>query len=106
MVFRRKPHDEKQSVSEASAGGGDEEAKKAELATETAVRAQVSTHPNVDQAKAPRDDDITNDLIRRVMAAIDDWARANRMNSLPKHIIFEQALSILNAIDRNLPSGE
>jgi len=49
------------------------------------------------------DDNITNDLIRRVLSAIDEWAKVNKLNALPKHIIFEQALSILNAIDRHRP---
>jgi hypothetical protein len=36
------------------------------------------------------------------MKAIDEWARANGLSSLPRHIVFEQALAILNAIDRNI----
>jgi len=46
--------------------------------------------------------DVTEDLIRRVGAAIDDWARINGLSVLPRHIIFQQALSILNAVDRNI----
>ena len=51
-------------------------------------------------------DAAANDLIRRVIKAIDDWARANGLDALPRHIVFEQALSILNAIDRNSPTSD
>jgi hypothetical protein len=37
-----------------------------------------------------------------VVAAIDEWAAANGLNAIPRNIIFQQALSILNAVDRNL----
>ena len=47
------------------------------------------------------DDSLAADLIRRVEKAIDEWARANELGSLPHKIIFQQALSILNALDRS-----
>jgi len=50
------------------------------------------------------DRDVTDDLVRRVLTAIDEWARINGLNALPRRIIFQQALSILNAVDRNFPS--
>jgi hypothetical protein len=53
-----------------------------------------------------QDDAVANDLVRRVMKAIDDWSHANGADAVPRHIIFEQALSILNAIDRNLPARD
>lgn len=51
-------------------------------------------------------DAAADDLVRRVMAAIDEWARANGLSALPRHIFFQQALSVLNAIDRNFPSED
>ena len=51
-------------------------------------------------------DPMADDLIRRVMAAIDGWIRANGLTALPPHIAFEQALSILNAMDRSFPAGD
>jgi len=58
-------------------------------------------------APAPRDNDpgsrdVTEDLVRRVVAAIDEWAFANDLNTMPRNVVFQQALSILNAVDRNL----
>jgi len=58
-------------------------------------------------APAPRnggrqDRDVTEDLVRRVVAAIDEWAAVNGLQAMPRNIIFQQALSILNAVDRNL----
>ena len=51
-------------------------------------------------------DPLANDLILRVMKAIDDWARANKLTSLPRRVAFEQALSILNALDRSFPDAD
>lgn len=51
-----------------------------------------------------RQDPLADDLIVRVLKAMEDWARANGLSSLPRHIVFEQALSILNAMDRSFPS--
>lgn len=39
------------------------------------------------------------DLMRLVGAAIDEWANLYGMNNLPKKIIFQQALTILNAMN-------
>lgn len=85
-------------------------------------RTQESAKSSQDQSLAPsarppgqqaparipqiQDDALANDLVRRVMKAIDDWAHANGADAVPRHIIFEQALSILNAIDRNLPERD
>jgi hypothetical protein len=45
-------------------------------------------------------DPVADDLMRRVISAIDDWIIANGLDALPRHIAFQQALSILNALDR------
>ena len=44
-------------------------------------------------------DKMTQDLMRLVGAAIDEWANLYGMNNLPKKIIFQQALTILNAMN-------
>jgi hypothetical protein len=46
-------------------------------------------------------DPLADDLIRRVLRAIDEWMVHNDVNGLPPHIAFQQALSMLNAIDRS-----
>ena len=45
------------------------------------------------------DDKMAQDLMRLVGSAIDEWANLYGMNNLPKKIIFQQALAILNAMD-------
>lgn len=42
-------------------------------------------------------DPLADDLIRRVVVAIDAWARDNDLDSLPREIVVEQALGILSA---------
>ena len=49
--------------------------------------------------KSTASDKITQDLMRLVGAAIDEWANLYGMNNLPKKIIFQQALTILNAMN-------
>jgi hypothetical protein len=104
MVFRRKSREE------------------SGLAKETVERTQESTKASQGQslpanaasparqspARIPqiKNDSVANDLVRRVMKAIDEWAQANGADAVPRHIIFEQALSILNAIDRNFPARD
>jgi hypothetical protein len=46
-----------------------------------------------------------DDLIRRVMITIDEWAAANGLSNLPRKVIFEQALSIMTALYENSSSG-
>jgi len=45
-------------------------------------------------------DQMTQDLMRLVGSAIDEWARLYGMENLPKKIIFQQALTILNAMNK------
>ena len=68
--------------------------------------AHIAGAPEATRPGAPSGDPMANDLIRRVMAAIDGWIRANGLTALPPHIAFEQALSILNAMDRSFPAGD
>lgn len=47
-------------------------------------------------------DEMAQDLMRLVGDAIDEWANLYGMNNLPKKIIFQQALTILNAMNKLL----
>lgn len=49
--------------------------------------------------KSVSDDKMAQDLMRLVGDAIDKWANLYGMNNLPKKIIFQQALTILNAMN-------
>ena len=46
-------------------------------------------------------DPLADDLVRRVLQAIEGWVVDNHLESLPRHIAFQQALSVLNALDRS-----
>jgi hypothetical protein len=46
--------------------------------------------------------DMAQDLMRLVGGAIDEWAKLYGMDNLPKKIIFQQALTILNAMNKLL----
>lgn len=55
---------------------------------------------NVQTEMSPEESDkMTQDLMRLVGAAIDEWAELYGMKNLPKKIIFQQALTILNAMN-------
>ncbi len=43
---------------------------------------------------------MTQDLMRLVGNAIEEWAKIYQMDNLPKKIIFQQALTILNAMNK------
>lgn len=66
----------------------------------TSRRELVGTAP-VQRAVETVRDPLADDLIRRVLRAIDEWMVHNDVNGLPPHIAFQQALSILNALDRS-----
>ncbi len=51
------------------------------------------------------DDDIAKDLIILVGTAIDQWAKKHKMENIPKKIIFNQALTILNGIEQLWPDN-
>jgi hypothetical protein len=66
------------------------------------ARGNTANTVNVRNA-APRQqssDPVADDLMRRVVKAIDDWIIDNGLTALPRNIAFQQALSILNALDR------
>lgn len=73
-------------------------------ANSQAVRATAGPSVPASRSNQAREQDIADDLVRRVVAAIDEWARVNKLNAMPRHIIFQQALSIMNAVDRNMTS--
>jgi hypothetical protein len=70
-----------------------------------AVAGPAGTPAVSDPGSAPSDP-LADDLIRRVLAAIEGWTKANGLTALPAHIAFEQALSILNAMDRSFLAGD
>ena len=43
---------------------------------------------------------MTQDLMRLVGSAIEEWARLYGMENLTKKIIFQQALTILNSMNK------
>lgn len=55
---------------------------------------------NRPQAATAASDPLADDLMRRVFRAIDSWIADNHLDTLPRHLAFQQALSILNALDR------
>lgn len=67
-----------------------------------AVAHRIPTRDAGGSPSRPADDALAEDLMRRVGTAIEDWATANDLRSVPRHIIFEQAMSILNAMDRSM----
>ena len=104
MVFRRKSREESGLTKEAT-----EHTQESTKPSHQSLRANAKLSPaNQAPAQIPqiKNDPVANDLVRRVMKAIDEWAQVNGAGAVPRHIIFEQALSILNAIDRNLPARD
>ena len=63
---------------------------------ENAGKSTASVQTEMSPAES---DKMTQDLMRLVGAAIDEWANLYGMNNLPKKIIFQQALTILNAMN-------
>ena len=63
---------------------------------ENAGKSTSSVQPEMSPAES---DKMAQDLMRLVGAAIDEWAELYGMKNLPKKIIFQQALTILNAMD-------
>lgn len=46
------------------------------------------------------EDIMAQDLMRLVGSAIEEWAKIYEMDKLPKKIVFQQALTILNAMNK------
>ena len=60
------------------------------------------THPLISHASSStgtEERNISQDLMSLVGKAIDEWAKLYHMENLPQKIVFQQALTILNAID-------
>lgn len=61
------------------------------------------THPLIFHASSSSTStekrNISQDLMSLVGKAIDEWARLYHMENLPQKIVFQQALTILNAMD-------
>lgn len=46
------------------------------------------------------DNDIAKDLMYMVGISIEEWAKKYNMEKLPKRIVFQQALSIMNSVKK------
>lgn len=46
------------------------------------------------------DNDIAKDLMYMVGISIEEWAKKYNMENMPKKIVFQQALSIMNSIGK------
>lgn len=61
------------------------------------------THPLISHASSSststEEHNISQDLMSLVGKAIDEWAKLYHMENLPRKIVFQQALTILNAMD-------
>lgn len=44
--------------------------------------------------------DMTQDLMRLIGSAIEEWSKMYHLENLPKQIVFQQALSALNAMNK------
>ena len=55
---------------------------------------------NIDEGVFFFHDDKAKYLTTLIGNAIDEWAAHYHMEDLPKHILFEQALAIMNSINR------
>jgi hypothetical protein len=104
MIFSRK--------SKKESGPGDAKGEHERELRDPKLRGTIvsGVKPTACQAPMPnlkgQDDAVANDLVRRVIQAMDGWVKANGLDAVPRHIIFEQVLSILNAMDRNLPARD
>ena len=75
--------------------------RKKEKSKMTELNENACEHISYTQAEMipTSDDKMAQDLMRLVGSAIDEWANLYGMNNLPKKIIFQQALAILNAME-------
>ncbi|WP_433377087.1 hypothetical protein ACQPZX_09080 [Actinoplanes sp. CA-142083] len=76
-----------------------------QVAKAVRVDAGAGGEQSAAETEAPRegrqgdtDEDLAGDLMRRVGTAIDDWSAAHGLDGLPRKVVFQQALSYLNAL--------
>lgn len=50
--------------------------------------------------------DMTQDLMRLIGTAIEDWSKIYNLENLPKKIVFQQALSAMNAMNKIFESTD
>lgn len=50
--------------------------------------------------------DMTQDLMRLIGSAIEQWSNMYHLENLPKKIVFQQALSAMNAMNKILESTD
>jgi hypothetical protein len=58
------------------------------------------------QSADPAPVPLADDLIRRIVKAIDEWAADNDLTNLPRKIVFEQALSIMTSLYETTNGGK
>jgi hypothetical protein len=95
--FARKPGDDNQDASDASAPAEIAETPARQRHTTTADRASQAV---VRAAELVPDDRLADDLVRRVLIAILQWSETHGLHGLPPDIMLDQALAILNARQR------
>lgn len=64
------------------------------------TKRQPPVHMQPPAGNRPSSDPVADDLMRRVIQAIDSWIIDNHLDRLPRHIVFQQVLSILNSLSR------
>lgn len=77
--------------------GADREAGQEAPVTIAHPKSKVAPAPAAQPAD-PAEVPLADDLIRRIVKAIDEWAVANDLTNLPRKIVFEQALSIMTSL--------
>lgn len=98
MTFKRFGISRKTNVANAIDSDKVKKSEDEKAASITKHKANVNAQPPV--ASRPSSDPVADDLVRRVIQAIDGWIIDNGLEKLPRQIAFQQALSILNALDR------
>lgn len=63
---------------------------------------QVELPVNAERETYCFQDDMAKDLMVLIGKAIAEWAVYYHMENLPKHILFEQALAVMNSISKTM----
>lgn len=63
------------------------------------VHEKWQNEENARREEKSEEGDMAKDLMALIGQAIDEWANQYHMQNLPNHIVFEQALAIMNAWD-------
>ena len=71
----------------------------------SAVEVPAEPATGGDHSPSVPDSRLADDLIRRVVEAIDDWREENDLLSVPREVAFEQAVSIIFAYQSMMVPG-